>query len=270
MGGTFNSKIYATVTDNDNKLFGPWPAELIDRYNYEKMEWERIIPENIKFGRRCNYSNLFASNPEKGTFYNLRIWGERNSILLYNNYSFSANNLKIWYHLDWEGGNDEHTWWSKYQEKKDKYSHTIYSVLWNDFKPVIQYWFFYPYNDFSNDHEGDWEHINVIINSQIPEDASIDYIEYYFHNKYFEVTRDNIWFFEEDTEHPVVFIGGYGEAANRFESRSGYNSGGSYPWPGKYSDVGAWGQEEASIWFWNTSSSIILIFYTGFNGRYAK
>ncbi len=28
---------------------------------------------------------------------------------------------------------------------------------------VIQYWFFYPYNDFGNDHEGDWEHINVVV-----------------------------------------------------------------------------------------------------------
>ena len=28
---------------------------------------------------------------------------------------------------------------------------------------VLQYWFFYPYNDGFNNHEGDWEHINVFI-----------------------------------------------------------------------------------------------------------
>ena len=28
---------------------------------------------------------------------------------------------------------------------------------------VIQYWFFYPHNDGGNNHEGDWEHINVVI-----------------------------------------------------------------------------------------------------------
>lgn len=28
---------------------------------------------------------------------------------------------------------------------------------------VCQYWFYYPYNDGGNDHEGDWEHINVVI-----------------------------------------------------------------------------------------------------------
>ena len=28
---------------------------------------------------------------------------------------------------------------------------------------VLQYWFFYPYNDAGNVHEGDWEHINVVV-----------------------------------------------------------------------------------------------------------
>lgn len=28
---------------------------------------------------------------------------------------------------------------------------------------VLQYWFFYPYNDAGNIHEGDWEHINIVV-----------------------------------------------------------------------------------------------------------
>ena len=28
---------------------------------------------------------------------------------------------------------------------------------------ILQYWFFYPFNDGGNNHEGDWEHINVVI-----------------------------------------------------------------------------------------------------------
>jgi len=28
---------------------------------------------------------------------------------------------------------------------------------------VLQYWFFYPTDDGGNNHEGDWEHINVIV-----------------------------------------------------------------------------------------------------------
>ena len=31
------------------------------------------------------------------------------------------------------------------------------------FELVLQYWFFYPWNDGGNDHLGDWEHINVVV-----------------------------------------------------------------------------------------------------------
>jgi len=70
---------------------------------------------------------------------------------------------------------------------------------------VLQYWFFYPINDGPNNHEGDWEHINVIVspmsNVAAPLDAArmeallaampsgdgddplvIRRIEYYFHH----------------------------------------------------------------------------------------
>ena len=67
---------------------------------------------------------------------------------------------------------------------------------------VLQYWFFYPYNDAGNTHEGDWEHINVVVTprsqgreplttamiegvlrDQAPsEDFVIRRVEYYFHH----------------------------------------------------------------------------------------
>src|SRR6185436_11303938 len=31
---------------------------------------------------------------------------------------------------------------------------------------VLQYWMFYPFNDGPNNHEGDWEHINVIVSTR--------------------------------------------------------------------------------------------------------
>jgi len=31
---------------------------------------------------------------------------------------------------------------------------------------VLQYWFFYPYNDAGNVHEGDWEHLNVVLTTR--------------------------------------------------------------------------------------------------------
>ena len=66
---------------------------------------------------------------------------------------------------------------------------------------VLQYWFFYPYNDAGNIHEGDWEHINVVVSPRAngkepltdvtmrhlleqaaaPEEFVINRVEYYFH-----------------------------------------------------------------------------------------
>ena len=34
------------------------------------------------------------------------------------------------------------------------------------FDLMLQYWFFYPYNDAGNIHEGDWEHINVLLTTR--------------------------------------------------------------------------------------------------------
>ncbi|MEZ4412042.1 MAG: hypothetical protein R2910_03545 [Gemmatimonadales bacterium] len=44
---------------------------------------------------------------------------------------------------------------------------------------ILQYWFFYPYNDAGNKHEGDWEHINVVVSpmSQVTAPQTPDQIE---------------------------------------------------------------------------------------------
>lgn len=49
------------------------------------------------------------------------------------------------------------------------YAHPFISPVMEDgvaedrYEFIMQYWFFYPYNDAGNKHEGDWEHINVVI-----------------------------------------------------------------------------------------------------------
>jgi hypothetical protein len=80
---------------------------------------------------------------------------------------------------------------------------------------VLQYWFFYPYNDAGNTHEGDWEHINVVVTPRsqgrerlttammegllrelVPaEDFVIRRVEYYFHD----------WVFTADYLTPNVY-----------------------------------------------------------------
>jgi hypothetical protein len=81
---------------------------------------------------------------------------------------------------------------------------------------VLQYWFFYPYNDAGNIHEGDWEHINVVVTprgargteplaadevSQLlekpaaPAELVIRRVEYYFHH----------WVFTADYMTPDIY-----------------------------------------------------------------
>ncbi|PYO63241.1 MAG: hypothetical protein DMD28_02785, partial [Gemmatimonadetes bacterium] len=80
---------------------------------------------------------------------------------------------------------------------------------------VLQYWFFYPYNDAGNVHEGDWEHLNVVVTPRgqgteplaaavmsrvleapaAPEELIIRRVEYYFHH----------WVFSSDYMTPDVY-----------------------------------------------------------------
>jgi hypothetical protein len=81
---------------------------------------------------------------------------------------------------------------------------------------VMQYWFFYPYNDAGNIHEGDWEHINVVVTSKEQgaepftadqmrawlanpppmDDLVIGEVQYYFHH----------WVFRLDYWQPNVYL----------------------------------------------------------------
>jgi len=92
---------------------------------------------------------------------------------------------------------------------------------------LIQYWFFYPFNKFSNNHEGDWEHVNVVVRGI--ESAEMVDLDYHFHGnsmRAFErITRIGD---DSGGDHPVVFASGCGE----FAGWGGCYSGASWPWPG--------------------------------------
>ena len=71
-------------------------------------------------------------------------------------------------------GHDEASWRAAYHSSDPTVS-TIYAHPFIDerttggerrFTLVVQYWFFYPFNDGPNNHEGDWEHINVAITTR--------------------------------------------------------------------------------------------------------
>jgi hypothetical protein len=108
---------------------------------------------------------------------------------------------------------------------------------------VVQYWFFYPFNEWVNHHEGDWEHVNVVLEGPTRLGGASDYraigYEYYFHNYRLETERpirvaDGDRTDAARRDHPMVFVGGHGRAL----WWSGTQSGGSYPWAAAYPGAG--------------------------------
>jgi hypothetical protein len=125
---------------------------------------------------------------------------------------------------------------------------------------VIQYWFYYPYNEWINHHEGDWEHINVVLQgtcghlskvdstspgrpTKVDSDRGacrvdeggdfkpVDY-EFYFHR--FRVDTSHPVRAEGAGDHAVVYVGGRAQ----LWWWSGDQSGGSYPMPAHYPGAG--------------------------------
>jgi hypothetical protein len=106
------------------------------------------------------------------------------------------------------------------------------------FEFVLQYWFFYPINDGPNNHEGDWEHINVIVSprskvakplaaaeierlvaGRLDADGEdplvIRRVEYYFHHFVFpmDFSSPNVYRPREEWNREVARLakGNYGE-----------------------------------------------------------
>lgn len=107
---------------------------------------------------------------------------------------------------------------------------------------ALQYWFFYPFNDWVNVHEGDWEHIVVVLRGPRTLDdadafAPVSHL-YYFHEWIHEPERlIQLGGPDPREAHPVVFVGGRGDLWNLWHCERP-QSGGSYPWPGRYGRVG--------------------------------
>lgn len=172
---------------------------------------------------------------------------------------------------------------------------------------VLQYWFFYPSNDSGMNHEGDWEHINVVVSpmSMVTDPLNADTVEeilagawtdraddplvirridYYFHEyvQPVDFSRPNVyqsreaWEAEADTlpqlryrereiweviryraylddaetrinTHPIGYIGSDNKGLNQLlEAPGGSNrdAHGTYPWPGRFSNVGPGGSTD--------------------------
>jgi hypothetical protein len=82
----------------------------------------------------------------------------------------SADDLvdRFEYHLDFPGnalspGCDYNRWAQRLTEGSEPavYAHVVGEAG----KLALQYWFFYPFNDFNNTHEGDWEMIQLVFDA---------------------------------------------------------------------------------------------------------
>ena len=78
---------------------------------------------------------------------------------------------KFEYHLDFPGdpldaGCDYQRWAHRLTEGSEPvvYAHVASEPAYPD-KLALQYWFFYPFNDFNNKHEGDWEMIQLVFDT---------------------------------------------------------------------------------------------------------
>jgi molybdopterin-binding protein len=97
-----------------------------------------------------------------------------------------------------------------YDETKWKQGPTIYGRQFNDDNEttVLQYWFFYIYNDWDDIHEGDWEMIQIVLsdnNQPIQITYSIHHGGETFHWDDERIDKIN-------NEHPAIYItlGGHG------------------------------------------------------------
>ncbi len=135
-----------------------------------------------------------------------------------------------------EKGPNSENWYHYYEssthpQRGSKFDNTAYVYIFqrDDGKTVIQYYYFYPFNDFANNHEGDWQSINVIVTSRDTATADIDEIDYKFHGKGLTYTSIGGRLFNPQTHfapaeggtHPVVYVGA--------GSHGGYPTGGNYP-----------------------------------------
>ena len=130
------------------------------------------------------------------------------------------------------------TWYAHYAQVGYQYPPTIYPHLFlNGNETVVQYWMFYPFNDWVGKHEGDWEHINVVLDSSNPDIAAIIRVEYYFHDKVLPRYPPQDFYLDAET-HPVVFVGGHGSRLIVGKTWTGEGSHGSYPTYGTFEAAG--------------------------------
>ena len=168
-------------------------------------------------------------------------------------YLSDPDHLEIWY-FDFPGETPRQ-WWKEYARLRagpDSARWAAPTVWVHPYldatgSVVLQYWYFYPFNDYMSDHEGDWEHVNVVLSE---DRASIREIHYYFHGRSVRLPQGEYLPKIQDGTHPVVYVGGRAYMVSDYPMRlinGDHNSGshGNYPYPGEWEAAAALGHTES-------------------------
>lgn len=155
-----------------------------------------------------------------------------------------------------DGNNRYEKWEGFWKDNNSKYDETVYYQVYEDANgyPVIQYWFYYPYDWWANKHEGDWERMQVKLVGGYDSNEGKDIeIKYHYHEDEIKVDPNYYGKYEGEDDkiedyyychlyngtHPLVWVGGdYRLKGQRykkeFQCKGGANcSGASYPWKDK-------------------------------------
>lgn len=250
MGGTYNTDIHVSLWNEggdkyiDNVSLVNGRVEL---YSVSSQQWKIHRPWA---GTEYDYHNLFNTDfyfVYSSDYSQWRVWNESKTQII-DSGPIDVPLCIMKYNFDWPGG-EPSEWRDAYtsgSKDGDLYEHTIYATVFETGSVcAIQYWFFYPYNDWVNDHEGDIEHINVVTTSLNPSEADIDFVDYYFHKKVKRCDKNLLIQYGSiiANTHPIVYTGGRGT----FPTGSGDNSGGSYPETGFWENVAPPGIDE-NVW----------------------
>jgi len=161
--------------------------------------------------------------------------------------------LEVWY-FDFPGTKPREWWdaYARFRAGPDSAAWSRPTVFAHPFpdernRVVIQYWYFYPINDAIANHEGDWEHVNVVLNA---DRSGIEEVHYFFHARSVNLPQGNHRPEVTDRTHPVVYVGGRAYTILDYPIRlvaGDRNSGshGNFPYPGEWEAVAGLGVTES-------------------------
>ncbi len=265
---SFVDYVYAVNQENDEKLARKFAPILVLTENPtdQGRRYKVINPEPVKIMGANSVSNvqvvLYKGKPPKITKYYSgpiisspfpiqerfpKVNFKLNKFAFLTGYNFLIYhdlNISLRTYFNYPG-TDADSWYDAYfSEKGDhagwRFPNTSYAHIFERdssdiYGPVvIKYYFFYPFNHWENNHEGDWPSINVIVTDRDPDVAKLYGIDYTFHGKgitYYNVTdnpsatnniRESIA--PVGGQYPVIYVSAGGH--------------GSFPTPGHYENGG--------------------------------